>query len=50
MFPIKYRIVPGLNPFPAGPVEDQTRCVFVRALYGVGRKQNGKQVSCAGQQ
>jgi len=49
-FLIKCNIVPGLNPFPAEPDEDQIRCVFVGALYGVRRKQDGKQVSCARQQ
>ena len=50
VFLIKCSIVPDLNPFPTGPVEDQIRCVFFGALYGVRRKQDGKQVSCAKQE
>jgi hypothetical protein len=47
---MKCNIVSGLNPFPARPFENQIRCMFVGALYGVRRKQDGKQVSCARQQ
>jgi hypothetical protein len=50
LFLIKCNIVPGLNPFSADPAEDQIRWVPVGALYGVRRKHDGKQVSCARKQ